>query len=675
MIPALLATLIPFALVVGRVLASDDIFSLPHKSNHSEELLEEYGKFLLSAMNRSIDPCENFYEYSCGGWKKSELVPEMARNTSFLSAVQAKIDEQVLGFLQNVTQKELQELGPNGTRSAEVKAKQFFASCLEVKANMSLGYQHIEQQEDDRLKDQASAKNESLDWVYINFMSKYDVYPLLPLKVHYSTSSRKFDVLLSPPVKVLATYSDEHLKNMTRDFGWEANLEKSKQFLESYVNLSAFEKNLTALGRTRNETEKLSLKEFLGKHKEDRLNWTRFFDVAFNGTQDSSWPVINQLDGVNDLVYFLEQTPLETLRSYVKMRVLLKFHALWKTQTKVGGVQSECRSLTETYFNYAILPWFIGKVFDKHKRADILGVARDIKDTFYDLLDHHTWLDDETRSQAKTKLASMDILVGYTDDLQHREVLDQVYSEINMTGNWWENLCTIEGSRASIRLRSVDKALIPLLMPTRTVNAYYADFLNLAFITIGMAQWPFYHRDFPDVLKYAGVGNIIGHEMAHGFDSYCYQYNYDGKRVNWWSATSLRNFKERYRCLESQYNKFILMGVQTNGSLTSGDNIADNVGTRMAYYAYKRKSGDKAWLERPLRGVDLNNKQLFFVKFAQTWCNGKDSGSKVRKLKTDVHAYDEFRVQGTLSNMPEFSEAFGCKLGAEMNPLKKCVVW
>ncbi|XP_022231844.2 neprilysin [Drosophila obscura] len=674
MLPALLATLIPLVLV-GRVWASADIFTLPPKSNHSEELLEAYGKFMLSAMNRSIDPCENFYEYSCGGWKKSPLVPELARNTSFLHAMQQKIDEQVLAFFQNVTQRELEALGPNGTRSSELKAKQFFASCVRVKANMSLGYEHLLEQADDRYKEQQPGRNDTVDWVYINFMSKYEVYPLLPLKVHYSTSSRKFDVLLSPPTKVLTGVSDEQLKNMTRDFGWDGQLEKSTQFLESFVNLTLFERNLTALSRTRNETEKLSLKEFLGKHKQDRVNWTRYFDVAFNGSQDSGWLVINQLDGISDLVYFLEQTPTQTLRSYVQLRVLLKFYALWRTKAKVGGVASECRSLTETYFNYAVLPWFIETVFDKQQRADILGVAKDIKDTFYELLDQHRWLDDETRSQAKTKLASMDILVGYTDDLQHRAVIDQVYSDINMTASWYENLCTIEASRASIRLRSVDKALIPLLMPTRTVNAYYADFLNLAFITIGMAQWPFYHQDFPPVLKYAGIGNIVGHEMAHGFDSYCYQYNYDGKRVNWWSDTSLRNFKERYRCLESQYNKFILMGVQTNGNLTSGDNIADNVGTRMAYYAYKRRTADRAWLEKPLRGVDFNNRQLFFVKFAQSWCNGKDSGERLGKLKSDVHAYDEFRVQGTLSNMPEFSEAFGCKLGTEMNPLKKCVVW
>ncbi|EDW76523.2 uncharacterized protein Dwil_GK14618 [Drosophila willistoni] len=618
-------------------------------------------------MNRSIDPCENFYEYSCGGWKKSDIIPEKARNTSFLYAIQQKIDEQVLEFLTNVTKKDLEV---NST-SAEVKAKQFYASCLEMKANMSQGYQHIMSLQDVAFKD--VAKNDSLNWIDINFMSSYEVYPLLPMKVHYSTATRKFDILLTPPGKLFSNIKEEALKNMTKDFGFDEK--GAKDFLSTFANLTQFERNLTDHAKTRNETEQLTLGEFISKHRLDRVNWTRYFEVAFNHSQNADWPVLNQLDNVNELVYFLESTNKETLISYVKYRVLLKFYTLWKTQSKLGGVKSECRSHTETYFNYALLPWFIGKVFDKEQRADILGIAKDIKDTFYDLLDHYTWLDDETRSQAKTKLASMDILVGYTDDLQHRDMIDQVYKDIEMTTNWHENLCTLEQNRAKIRLKSVDKALIPQMMPTRTVNAYYADFLNLAFITIGMSQWPFYHLDFPPVLKYAGVGNIIGHEMAHGFDSYCYQYNYDGKRVNWWSAASLRNFKERYRCLESQYNKFIVMGIQTNGSLTSGDNIADNVGLRMAYYAYKKRTGDKAWQDKPLRGLDFTNKQLFFLKFAQTWCNGKDDAAKMSKIKTDVHAYDEFRVVGTLGNMPEFSEAFKCKLGTDMNPLKKCVVW
>jgi len=135
MVNALWATLISLVLI-GPVLANNDLFSLPPATNHREELLEDYGRFLLSTMNRSIDPCENFYEFSCGGWKKAELVPEQARNTSFLHAIQHKIDEQVLGFLQNATKRELEDLGVNGTRSAEIKAKQFYASCVEMKASI-----------------------------------------------------------------------------------------------------------------------------------------------------------------------------------------------------------------------------------------------------------------------------------------------------------------------------------------------------------------------------------------------------------------------------------------------------------------------------------------------------------------------------------------------------------
>ncbi|XP_064537301.1 membrane metallo-endopeptidase-like 1 [Drosophila montana] len=655
---------------------SSDFFATPRRVEHREELLEQYGSFMLSIMNRSVDPCENFYEYACGSWKQSPLLQPQQRNSSLLSAIQKDIDEQVLQHLENAT-----EPARNQSRDgADWKAKQFFASCVQQKSNLSLGYaRFMSGQLEDRYAqpNQTHHQNASREnWIYVNFMSPYELYPLLPLKVHYSTALRKFVVLLQPPSKMLANFKPEQLQNMTRDFHL-TDEQQRLEFLERFENLTRFERNLTQLVKTRNETEQLTLAEFLSRHKEERLNWTRYFDLAFNGTQQSHWLVHNQLQSVGDLVHFLEQQPLPLLRSYVQHRVLLKFYATWQTQSprNASSQSNACRIVTETYYNYALLPWFIGRLFDAERRADVLQLARHIRDTFYELLEQYSWLDEETRSQARTKLASMDFLVGYSDELQHPELIDAAYADLQMSDDWFENLATLERNRARIRLRSVDKALIPQLMATRTVNAYYADFLNQAFVTIGMSQWPLYHVQLPAVLKFAGIGNIVGHEMAHGFDSYCYQFNYDGKKMNWWSAGSLRNFKARYRCLESQYNKYILLGVATNGTLTSGDNIADNVGARMAYYAYKRHTQNKAWLEKPLLGVDFNNRQLFFLKFAQTWCTGRDTASKLSKLKTDVHAYEEFRVVGTLSNMPEFSEAFNCKLGTDMNPLKKCVVW
>ncbi|XP_017857951.1 PREDICTED: endothelin-converting enzyme 1 [Drosophila arizonae] len=667
MVNTLLATLIihAFAAVVVVSAANDtNLFAKSHWT-HREELLEEYGKFMLSTMNLSVDPCENFYEYACGNWKESPLLRPEQRNTSLLQGIQTVIDDQVLQFLQNAT-----ELPRNLTTSSEWKAKEFYASCVQMKSDLSPGYHKFME-----LEDRYQKSNFTQDWIYVNFMSVYEIFPLLPLKVNYNPALRKFIVLLQAPIKLLSKYTQDHLQNMTKDFHIEDEV-KRREFLDNFANLTQFEKNLTQLVKTRNETEKLTLGEFLLKHKEDRLNWTRYFEVAFNGTQQSHWMVHNQLESVGDLVHFLEHQNLTLLRSYVKQRVLLKFYDVWKTQSsRNSSIANSCRMITESYYNYALLPWFIERVFDKDRRADVLQLALQIRDTFYELLEQYTWLDEETRSQAKTKLSSMDVFVGYSDDLQHRELIDEAYKEVNMTQDFFENIADLERNRARVRLRSVDKALIPQLMPTRTVNAYYADFLNQAFITIGMSQWPLYHIQLPDVVKFAGIGNIVGHEMAHGFDSYCYQFNYDGKKINWWSAGSLRNFKERYRCLESQYNKYLLLGMATNGTLTSGDNIADNVGARMAYYAYKKHTKNKAWQEKPLRGIEYNNKQLFFLKFAQTWCTGSDNAYKLKRLKTDAHASEEFRVVGTLSNMPEFSEAFNCKLGTDMNPLKKCVVW
>lgn len=353
----LLATLI----LAPVALSFADLFALPVEYKHSEELMEHYGDFMLSTMNRSVDPCENFYDYACGNWKTSKWLTEKARNSSFLQAIQNRIDEQVLSFLQNATQDQLLE--GNHSRSAEWKAKHFFASCLQMKSNISLGYDRFMGNTDDRygVKGKQHYQNASQDWMYINFMSNYDVYPLLPLKVHYNTASRKFDILLTVPSKVLANVNEKQLQNMTRDFQLNDE-QKRQQFLSHFANLTQFERNLTQLVKARNETEQVTLGEFLIRHKEDRLNWTRYFDLAFNGTQQSNWPVLNQLQNIGELVHFLERSDFQLLRSYVQHRVLLKFYAVWKTQTRNGSLENDCRVATETYYNYAMMPWFIGQV-------------------------------------------------------------------------------------------------------------------------------------------------------------------------------------------------------------------------------------------------------------------------------------------------------------------------
>ncbi|XP_014086338.2 endothelin-converting enzyme 1 [Bactrocera oleae] len=644
------------------------LFQLPTQMDEYA-VLAEFGRFTLASMNQSVDPCEDFYEYACGNWKQAELVPVRSRNNTFLNAMQFSVNQMLTQFLKNATEKEMR------LDNAESKAKAFFASCMRMSEDMSKGYKLLLETDEFAFNlNEKRESNETFDWISMNFLSKYGVYPLLPLKIHYDTESRKFDVLLSSSGKVLGNSDVIDIKNMTRDFKIE-NEEELRQINKEFQHVIDFEKNLTMHSNRRNETEELTLGEFKLKYKDNLLNWTRYFEVAFNGSAKNDWIIQNTIADAEPLVNFLQKSDFDTLRSYLRWRTIAKFYYLWKYETSDKSMESNCREHTSQYFNYALLPWFIDNVYDAERREDILQLAKHIKETFYDLLGKYTWLDDETRSNAKTKLRAMDITVGYSDEMRHRDVINHVYEDVQIGDNWYTNLQAVEKNRARVRMRSVNKAIIPPLMSTRDVNAYYADFLNLVFIGIGISQTPFYHLKYPASIKFSGIGNIIGHEMAHGFDSYCYQYNYDGKKLNWWTEASLRNFKERYRCLESQYNKYIFHGVLTNGTLTSGDNIADNVGTRISYHAYLNSYGKLDGDKKSIPGVNLTNKQLYFLKFAQTWCTGKDDASKVRRMKTDVHAYEEFRVIGTLQNMPEFSEVYKCRLGSNMNPLKKCVVW
>ncbi|XP_055919752.1 endothelin-converting enzyme 1 [Eupeodes corollae] len=642
--------------------SSNGIFTIPNRMIDETDLLEEHGRFLLANMNQTFDPCENFYEYACGNWKNDTMVPLLGRNNTLFYAMQVKVNEVIVDFLKNTTIMD--------DRTAETKAKKHFGACMNMSEDLSQGYRTVWSS----MKEPVLKEGEALDWMILNFYSEYGVTPLLPLSIQYNSRNIIFEIVIEEPSAYL-TSSSFNFTKMTEDFKFE-NKDVVEKELEE---LKIFEKKLIASVPVSNISKAQSLEDFMDAHNSSDIDWKRFFDLAFNGTTKNSWKIHDNIMNFTSISKFLNKSDTGVMFRYAKWRNILKFYRLWSLETSEKTRESKCREMTVKYFNYAFIPWFIETTFDQERRTDALLISKRLKNTFYSFIDQATWLDGETKSGAKSKLRAMDLIIGYTDDMRHRSEMDKAFKEVIITKDYWENLMNLERNRARVYVKMIGKASINPIIGTHEVNAYYADFINLVFVAIGISQLPLYHIKLPNSLKFAGIGNLIGHEMAHGFDSGCYEYDYDGKKRNWWSPESLRNFKERYQCLESQYNKFIYNGMRTNGNRTSGDNIADNTGLRIAYHSYLRLLEEKGTTEsgkdKPLPGVDFTNKQLFFLKFAQTWCDGRSPEDRMKRMATDDHAYDEFRVIGTLMNMPEFSEEFNCALGTDMNPLKKCVIW
>lgn len=298
------------------------------------------------------------------------------------------------------------------------------------------------------------------------------------------------------------------------------------------------------------------------------------------------------------------------------------------------------------------------------------SMIQDIEDAMHENLLKLDWMDDQTRAQALTKLSLVFNMVGLPDvPTNYTFQIDT-----NDYGN------TMLYSNYDAFTRRITKLQEPAdrtewEMTAATVNAYYDPTKNEMVFPAGILQTPFFNATgFPLAMNYGGIGMVMGHELSHGFDNQGRDYDGTGLLRDWWQPATSQRFNERVQCIIDQYSKFQpIPGVFVNGKLTQGENIADNGGIKLSYHAFLKAAGNSAPQPSVIPG--LTNSQLFFVNFAQGWCaKWTDAMTRVR-VKTDPHSPPRFRVLGPLMNFPEFSDAFSCPAGSNMNPANRCAVW
>ena len=191
-------------------------------------------------------------------------------------------------------------------------------------------------------------------------------------------------------------------------------------------------------------------------------------------------------------------------------------------------------------------------------------------------------------------------------------------------------------------------------------------------------QFPFLSPDVPNYVTYAMAGAIIGHEISHGFDDQGAQYDKNGQLRNWWDRETKDNFKARTICIERQYSAIHVReaGMNVDGKMSLGENIADNAGIKTAFNAYKLWEAKQYYSEPSIPGFqNFTNEQMFFIAYANNWCNVMRPESARSLLLGDPHAPSKYRALIPLRNFPSFAEAFSCPKGSPMHPMKKCKVW
>jgi putative endopeptidase len=288
------------------------------------------------------------------------------------------------------------------------------------------------------------------------------------------------------------------------------------------------------------------------------------------------------------------------------------------------------------------------------------ALARDIKSL--------SWMTPETKAAALHKLAGVVDRIGYPDKWRDYSTIH--VSREDALGNL-QRVREFERARAVKRIgRPVDKN--DWNMTPQTVNAYYSPPNNNINFPAGILQPPFYQADRDAAVNYGGAGAVIGHELTHGFDDQGRKYDAQGDLRDWWTPTDGKAFEERVSCVADQYSSYVVAGdTHINGRLTLGENTADNGGLRLALMAYL--AGPGATPQPTLDG--FTPEQRVFLGWAQVWCENARPESERLQAQTNPHSAARYRVNGPVSNMPEFQQAFSCKADAPMVRPNACRVW
>ena len=317
---------------------------------------------------------------------------------------------------------------------------------------------------------------------------------------------------------------------------------------------------------------------------------------------------------------------------------------------------------TDDAIGEALGKLYVAYDFPPEAKARALELVNNLKEALADRIKTLEWMDEPTKQEALKKLAAFTVKIGYPD-----KWLDYSLLKIDR-GPYVLNAIRAEQFQMDRDLKKIGKPVdrTDWGMTPPTVNAYYNPNMNEIVFPAGILQPPFFYANADDAVNYGGIGAVIGHEMTHGFDDEGRQFDAVGNLRDWWSPQSAAEFKKRSQAIVQQYNEYEpLPGLHVNGELTQGENIADLGGIKLAYAALQ-KALDKNPGTREQKIDGFTPEQRFFLSFAAIWkSKQRDEDLKLR-LNTDPHSPARYRVDGPLSNLPEFQKAFGIPDGSPM---------
>ena len=378
----------------------------------------------------------------------------------------------------------------------------------------------------------------------------------------------------------------------------------------------------------------------------------------------------------------LGQLGVEQLRQYLTWRVLeahasasagplideeFDFHQhILLGRTSAGSDEGNCLDATREQFGFQLAHHFVNRFVSPTLKPSAEALVSTIRTAMQHDFDAASWLDDATRARAGEKLDLLLNKVAYPE----RWPADPNLALASDSSFLGLRLWLIRGYRAD-DANSVGTAVdrSDFFLSPDTPNAAYRPQSNDITIALPILQTPFYGEARPAAFAYGGLGVVVGHELTHAFDDQGRHYDGSGAIADWWSESAAAEFEQRAQCLVDQYDAYEpVPGSHVNGSLTLGENIADLGGTRLAYAAFEALPGRSS-------SGGFSAEQQFFLALAQVHCSSYSPELQAQLLLSDPHSPDALRVNGVMRNLPEFAQAFSCAAGAALAPEDRCQIW